>query len=155
MDQNLQEKETSTFQTTCTAAIFGRIQVFLLKVTFKMTYLCDKIYMSILKFNRAELRPQDLWTKLSRNWTFFFWLTGEIPPTLQVMIDLIQHEYIPHVQRGRPQSSQFYFNIGHLEWVSFPKFVNLYIFYTGTFNYDMALQICNSISPVSTLQYSC
>ena len=46
---------------------------------------------------------RDLWTKLQRNWKFFFWLTGEFPPTLQLIVDGIQNEFMPNVNRGRPQ----------------------------------------------------
>ena len=57
--------------------------------------------------NREQYGSRDVWAYLERNWVFFFWLTGEIPPTLQLVVDGIQHEFNPNVNRGRPQILDF------------------------------------------------
>ena len=50
---------------------------------------------------RCHLERTDFWTDLQRNWDIFYWLTGEIPPTMQALYDdLIQH-YGHRITRGK------------------------------------------------------
>ena len=51
-------------------------------------------------FNRKGHRTRDVWATLERNWSFFFWLTGETPPTLQLIVDRIQLNLLPQMHRG-------------------------------------------------------
>ena len=57
--------------------------------------------------NRKNYQPTDVWRSLETNWTMFFWLTGEIPPTLQLLVDEIRRGYFPEVTRGRAQVIDF------------------------------------------------
>ena len=36
------------------------------------------------------MNDTDVWRKLSSNWNHFFWLTGETPDTLDVLIDRLK-----------------------------------------------------------------
>ena len=49
-------------------------------------------------FRRSNTSTNDLWFTLEQNWDHFFWLTGDIPPSL----NLIVNEIRPKLQiRGR------------------------------------------------------
>ena len=41
-----------------------------------------------------------MWHILIRNWNHFYWLTGEIPPTFQLLMDEMS-EYLPVKTCGR------------------------------------------------------
>ena len=58
-------------------------------------------------FIRKLYQSRDLWQQLQKNWTFFFWLTGESPPTFQLMVDEIEREFSPNVHNGRPPILDF------------------------------------------------
>ena len=48
-----------------------------------------------------------MWDYLEQNWTNFYWLTGETPPSLQSIVHAVQREYLPNVDRGRAQIIDF------------------------------------------------
>ena len=48
-----------------------------------------------------------MWAYLETNWTFFFWLTGETPNSLQSIVNGVQREYLPTIQRGRGKILDF------------------------------------------------
>ena len=50
---------------------------------------------------RATVTDIDVWRKLSTNWDHFFWLTGETPDTLDVIIDRLHHRMNIHRRCGR------------------------------------------------------
>ena len=58
-----------------------------------VTHMCpkDSEVNSYTFIFRATVTDIDVWRKLSRNWEHFFWLTGETPDTLDVIIDRLQH----------------------------------------------------------------
>ena len=43
---------------------------------------------------RVSRSTHDLWTSLEKNWSHFFWLTGETPQTLGVIVHKIRDKYI-------------------------------------------------------------
>ena len=49
----------------------------------------------------------DIWLHLQRNWLYFFWLIGETPGTLQVLVNRLEHIFQPQVPRGRRQCLNF------------------------------------------------
>ena len=56
---------------------------------------------------RARLLGQDMWTILERNWVHFFWLTGETPDTLRILVQRLQFHFLPHLHIGRQQAIDF------------------------------------------------
>ena len=48
-----------------------------------------KITMN-LSHCRCEYSKNDMWSLLERNWDNFYWLTGEIPPTLNYLVEEIE-----------------------------------------------------------------
>ena len=49
----------------------------------------------------------DLWQNLQKNWLHFFWLTGETPASLQVIVNRIEVIYFPQITRGRKDCITF------------------------------------------------
>ena len=43
-----------------------------------------------------------MWQQLENNWVNFFWLTGETPGTLGILVNRISNVYHPFLARGRP-----------------------------------------------------
>ena len=43
-----------------------------------------------------------MWQQLENNWVNFFWLTGETPSTLAIIVNRIANINNPFVARGRP-----------------------------------------------------
>ena len=50
---------------------------------------------------RATVLKADVWTNLSKNWDHFFWLTGETPDTLQILINRLHNRINLCRRRGR------------------------------------------------------
>ena len=65
------------------------------------------IVHDVFLIDRAVYRTNDLWSILERNWSEFFWLTGEIPGTLQVMVDGMHNIFQRQIRLGRPQILDF------------------------------------------------
>ena len=63
--------------------------------------------LSLILFQRQIYRTNDLWGILETNWTHFFWLTGETPATLQIIVNRIQTLFRQQVNLGRPQILDF------------------------------------------------
>ena len=63
--------------------------------------------MPLLKFNRHNLDSRDVWEVLQTNWSNFFWLTGDTPRTLQVIVNGIEQIYLPQRSMGRPSILTF------------------------------------------------
>ena len=60
-----------------------------------------KYFFVLVQLHRCHLEKTDLWTSLQRNWDLYYWLTGEIPATLEALYDnLIQH-YGHRITRGK------------------------------------------------------
>ena len=57
--------------------------------------------LQILAGYRANSHTRDVWELLENNWNNFFWLTGETPNTLQLVVDQIERNFYPYVNRGR------------------------------------------------------
>ena len=60
-----------------------------------------------VSINRGENITRDIWMQLERNWLHFFWLTGEIPSTLQIVVNRIENLFMPNIARGRNQCINF------------------------------------------------
>ena len=71
---------------------------FMIVMTFWKFFLC---------FHRNEYIPTDMWIQLERNWLYFFWLTGEIPSTLQIVVNRIKKIFLPNITRSRNQCLSF------------------------------------------------
>ena len=50
---------------------------------------------------QRNLRGLDLWAILEQNWINFFWLTGEIPQTLAILVQRLIHLFINQTHQGR------------------------------------------------------
>ena len=50
---------------------------------------------------RATNVRQDVWMNLSANSNHFFWLTGEVPQTLIMIVNKLQNRFQLHRQLGR------------------------------------------------------
>ena len=68
---------------------------------------CEKGMYSFNIFNRSGYRRTDVWASLERNWSNFFWLTGETPGSLQVIVNRLTAIYLPQVARGRAENIDF------------------------------------------------
>ena len=56
---------------------------------------------------RNDFVARDVWNLLECNWLHFFWLTGESPATLSVMVNRIEQLFLPQIQTGRVHSLSF------------------------------------------------
>ena len=52
---------------------------------------------------RATLYSSDVWINMQRNWTHFFWLTGETPDTLSILVQRLIAKFISFWSKG-PES---------------------------------------------------
>ena len=52
-------------------------------------------------FVRATHSNNDVWTNMSRNWSHFFWLTGEFPRTLNSIVIKMKNTYYINRAMGR------------------------------------------------------
>ena len=50
---------------------------------------------------RSNIERNNLWVKLEQNWDHFFWLTGEIPPSLQKLCDQLIDYFGRQLLRGK------------------------------------------------------
>ena len=42
---------------------------------------------------RNETENGDMWARLEHNWSHFYWLTGEIPPTLNLIVGRLETRF--------------------------------------------------------------
>ena len=56
---------------------------------------------------RIGLNGQNLWNFLDRNWIHFFWLTGETPDTLNILVECLRNIYYVQNHLGRPPAIDF------------------------------------------------
>ena len=87
---------------------------------------CHKLY-----FHRATRHSRDVWTKLQRNWIHFYWLTGETPHTLQILVHDIENRFRPHIGPGRHSVLDFrnQVRIAHIQYIYADFYLNKnYIF---------------------------
>ena len=42
---------------------------------------------------REVNQKADMWDFLERNWTHFYWLMGEIPPSLQMIVNQLNEKF--------------------------------------------------------------
>ena len=40
---------------------------------------------------RLNFNPRDVWSRLQNNWIYFYWLTGETPQTLSIIVRKLQN----------------------------------------------------------------
>ena len=62
------------------------------------------ITMIYISYFRATNTNSDVWLNILRNWNHFFWLTGEFPDTLQLVVSKIERRFFHHYPRGRRAS---------------------------------------------------
>ena len=55
---------------------------------------------------------RDVWRNMQHNWDDFYWLTGETPITLQVLVNQIEHRNIFNNPLGRPGALDFRNQVG-------------------------------------------
>ena len=63
--------------------------------------------LRILTGYRANLLTKDVWNLLQNNWKHFYWLTGETPHSLNILVNRVQANYFPQIQRGRTTGLDF------------------------------------------------
>ena len=68
-------------------------------IRFCNVFTCAIIFIFV---NRVVYRTNDLWAILEQNWNFFYWLTGELPISLQMLVNQIQNTFVPQIVLGRP-----------------------------------------------------
>ena len=49
----------------------------------------------------------DVWANLEQNWMNFFWLTGETPQTLAILVHVLSHIHLQQNHTGRPPALDF------------------------------------------------
>ena len=75
--------------------------MFILIEAFKSNLVSvTNVIGNIIFFLRVTSINCDVWVNLSTNWDHFFWLTGEFPHTLQIIVDKIQTKFFIKNQRG-------------------------------------------------------
>ena len=42
-----------------------------------------------------------MWLNLQQNWNHFYWLTGETPQTMQILVNAIDRKFFVHRHYGR------------------------------------------------------
>ena len=74
-----------------------------------MPYIVISIHMkhALVQLNRNYYQPTNVWRNLERNWSHFFWLTGETPATLRVLVTRIEQIYLPERPMGWAQALTF------------------------------------------------
>ena len=55
----------------------------------------------------ANLNTRDVWTVLAQNWTFFYWLTGETPQSLAMLVRSLQNNFHHFNRLGRNSALDF------------------------------------------------
>ena len=68
--------------------IYPRLMLVKLKSS-KRKLVKPHILLHLMHGYRATLNSTDVWAKLQENWTHFFWLTGETPDTLNILVERI------------------------------------------------------------------
>ena len=54
--------------------------------------------------SRSRFEENEVWNNLQTNWNHFFWLTGETPETLQILVNALHRNFFMHRQYGRKSS---------------------------------------------------
>ena len=67
----------------------------------KCRLLKPHLLLCILAGYRCNEEMHDVWQLLERNWSHFFWLTGETPNSLSAIVTDVQNMYYPYIFRGR------------------------------------------------------
>ena len=55
---------------------------------------------------RAMNQTRDVWALLETNWDHFYWLTGETPHTMLILVEAMRNR-VPRRRFGRPQVLDF------------------------------------------------
>ena len=55
-----------------------------------------------MEYFRVRSQQEDVWNNLSRNWNHFYWLTGENPDTLNIVVQRLRARF-PQINRRRRQ----------------------------------------------------
>ena len=66
------------------------------------------------------MTKMDVWNSLEQNWRDFFWFTGEIPPTVQLIVRDVETIYALPI-RGRKPSLSIQNQVKFLKSVSLQK----------------------------------
>ena len=75
--------------------------------TLNIKYLKLKYHRQDSYCYRSTNENPDVWNNLERNWNHFFWLTGEIPISLQIISDKLQNRFIRTRASGRKSALSF------------------------------------------------
>ena len=74
-------------------------------------------HASVLSSFRAQNGNYDVWSNLETNWTDFFWLTGETPDTLNVLVGKL-HTIYTNVFPMRRGVLDFRNKVRHISFLS-------------------------------------
>ena len=58
------------------------------------------ILITLLNGYRLTVNNMDVWQNMETNWSHFFWLTGETPETLQILINRIEVKFLNYRTYG-------------------------------------------------------
>ena len=50
--------------------------------------------ISLLRGYQSRVHNRDVWINLEQNWSHFFWLTGETPQTLEILINRVESKFL-------------------------------------------------------------
>ena len=62
------------------------------------------LLIKLMKGYHSNLFNSDVWCKLERNWMHFFWLTGETPEPLSILVERIKIKFL-HINANGPVSA--------------------------------------------------
>ena len=78
--------------------IFNFLRMFVMYVRLKSRRQHPHLYkphlmLQLMQGYRVHANSQDLWMLLQRNWINFFWLTGETPQTLSILVNKLRNNF--------------------------------------------------------------
>ena len=57
--------------------------------------------MFLFFIRRSDYQKRDIWSLIEQNWIHFFWLTGETPHTLQIIVNRMDEIFRRQFTTGR------------------------------------------------------
>ena len=99
--------------------------------------------------DRANPQNSDVWIVLEKNWKDFYWLTGETPETLRILVQRMSTRFRYVRQMGRRSALDFPNKVTGSEVVNtFSEIICMVTitltFYSDIDDLDMAAQISNN-----------
>ena len=85
---------------------------------------------------RINAIGMDVWASLEQNWVHFFWLTGETPQTLTILVNTLRNRNFVHLRLGRIPSIDFRNQVSGME-IKICHLSELYV----TMNCDIAYSL--------------